>query len=320
MKNYIYALVDPRNSQIRYIGKCVNLRKRYSSTFTFELNTDKDTHKTLWIKSLFKETGQYPILEIIRVVDSQYIVETEIFCINEYRRLGCDLTNTAKGGIGGNTGNYQKPNIETLRKLKQNKRKTNLKGTKQTSEHIAKRMANMNFEEIHKKVQAKQVRRRFYEKLFNAEKRTAWNKGLTVSEEVKKKVSEGMKRYVESLSPEEYKAYKAKATEKGLAKIHEEVKAGLREHPAKGNIPWNKGIEVPKEIHQKAWETRRKNTIYQRDYLKIIAEHSGESISKVERALKGQSDKVSAESCKKIWDSYYALGDQVSGLKVKLLS
>lgn len=63
MKNvYIYALIDPRNDQVRYIGKANNPEERYTNHFNSA--RDKNTHKRNWINSV-RNDGYRPELLIL---------------------------------------------------------------------------------------------------------------------------------------------------------------------------------------------------------------------------------------------------------------
>lgn len=55
MKNvYIYALIDPRNNYVRYIGKANNPKERYKNHNN--ASRDKNTHKRNWINDLRKNS------------------------------------------------------------------------------------------------------------------------------------------------------------------------------------------------------------------------------------------------------------------------
>ncbi|OHC00341.1 MAG: hypothetical protein A2Z57_04420 [Planctomycetes bacterium RIFCSPHIGHO2_12_39_6] len=60
---YIYTLSDPRNNQVRYVGKTNNLRTRFIN----HLREDYKGRKPNWIKSL-KNKGLLPIIEAVDFV------------------------------------------------------------------------------------------------------------------------------------------------------------------------------------------------------------------------------------------------------------
>lgn len=95
----IYVLVDPRDGQVRYVGQTTKtVKSRLASHISRARNSKRNTHSSNWIRVLLKES-LVPLIEIIREVSEEYKDETEIFCIAEYRRLGCRLTNVAEGGM-----------------------------------------------------------------------------------------------------------------------------------------------------------------------------------------------------------------------------
>jgi excinuclease UvrABC nuclease subunit len=62
---YIYCLKDPRNNEIRYVGKAVNLEKRLYGHI--HNGKDRNIHKTNWIQSILNE-GLEPIIEELEIV------------------------------------------------------------------------------------------------------------------------------------------------------------------------------------------------------------------------------------------------------------
>lgn len=96
---YIYALVDPINKEIRYVGKTFDLQKRFSN----HLRDPERTHKTNWIKSLVKKEF-VPIIQILEMFDDSQQLEWEFserFWILILRGIGCNLTNLESGGRSG---------------------------------------------------------------------------------------------------------------------------------------------------------------------------------------------------------------------------
>jgi len=105
---FIYALKDPRDNKIRYIGKANDPHERYSN----HINKcrDKNTHKRNWINNLRNEKLR-PILEILEEVPIEEWKEFEKMYIKTYSDEGCDLMNYTEGGDGctfGNKTSYKK--------------------------------------------------------------------------------------------------------------------------------------------------------------------------------------------------------------------
>ena len=112
MKNvYIYALIDPRDNQVRYIGKANNPNDRYRAHNNSA--RDKDTHKRNWINNVRKD-GLRPELLILDEVPIDNWQYWERFYISLYKTFGFILLNYTTGGDGatfGNSGSWKKGNV-----------------------------------------------------------------------------------------------------------------------------------------------------------------------------------------------------------------
>jgi group I intron endonuclease len=95
----IYALVDPRTQECRYVGKANNIhtRLRKNNTSAHKLRA---THKNSWLKNLHSD-GLAPDVVVLEVVPKACWVEAERFWVQYMRFLGCRLTNSTDGGDGG---------------------------------------------------------------------------------------------------------------------------------------------------------------------------------------------------------------------------
>lgn len=98
-KYLIYALKDPRNNEIRYIGKSsIGMDRPKQHNKPSELI--KKTHKTNWIKSLKNEGLDY-IIEVLENCESEeQVMQQEIYWIKFHKELGTNLTNLTDGGEG----------------------------------------------------------------------------------------------------------------------------------------------------------------------------------------------------------------------------
>ena len=108
---FIYALSDPRNNQVRYIGKANNPEDRYTNHFNSA--RDKNTHKRNWINNVRKD-GLRPELIIIDEVPKSEWQYWEKFYISLFKTWGFSLVNYTEGGDGstfGNSGSWKKGNI-----------------------------------------------------------------------------------------------------------------------------------------------------------------------------------------------------------------
>ena len=95
---YIYSLKDPRDNQIKYIGKANNIDTRLY-THTVNCNLVKNTPKIQWIKSL-KDKGLKPIIEEIDCVLKSEWQFWEKHYISLYKSWGFNLLNKTIGGEG----------------------------------------------------------------------------------------------------------------------------------------------------------------------------------------------------------------------------
>jgi len=91
----IYALLDPRDNQIRYIGKAKNLKKRVIE----HLKLRERTYKNNWLKSIVA-LGLKPKVKVLEIVNDDDWQDKERYYIKYYKDLGCRLTNMTEGGEG----------------------------------------------------------------------------------------------------------------------------------------------------------------------------------------------------------------------------
>lgn len=97
-KYIIYALVDPRTLEWRYVGKSSSgLRRPRQHMLNSSLNKE-DSHKNRWLKSLInkKLKPQVLILEELPTID--LLDQAEVEWISESKRQGHKLTNWTEGG------------------------------------------------------------------------------------------------------------------------------------------------------------------------------------------------------------------------------
>lgn len=96
MKSVIYAISDPRTSEIRYVGRTVNYQRRVS-----EHKSGRGSARSgNWIRSLLAQ-GIMPDFHILEdVPEREQLKEREQWWIAEGRRLGWNLTNLTDGGDG----------------------------------------------------------------------------------------------------------------------------------------------------------------------------------------------------------------------------
>ncbi len=171
---YIYSLEDPRKNKPRYIGKTVNVKKRLCAHIRRAKNKGNSTYKDNWIRKLLSE-GVEPVLVIVDKVEGKQSNFWEQHYISLYKSWGFSLTNGTDGGDGGSTMLGVKQTKETVEK-RTNTRRNN--GRPWVSEEQKVKMRNNNL----------------------GGKNPSW--GLKRSDEVKLKMSEGMKGKTKNYSEE----------------------------------------------------------------------------------------------------------------------
>jgi group I intron endonuclease len=92
---YIYSLKDPRDYQIKYIGKTVDIDRRRKEHS--QIHRNKKSRKNSWVAHLVKN-GMQPIMEILEECEKSKWVEREKYWIRYYKELGFDLKNMTLGG------------------------------------------------------------------------------------------------------------------------------------------------------------------------------------------------------------------------------
>lgn len=139
----IYALTDPRDEAVRYVGKTRNLKLRMYA----HKHDKRRTHKFFWLNSLFKEglTPGVIILQELTTEAEEQWRDAEAFWINKYKAAGERLTNLMEGGYGiTKHSELSKAKMaESQRNLSPEKRANQSQGKlgiKQTAEHVINRM------------------------------------------------------------------------------------------------------------------------------------------------------------------------------------
>lgn len=108
---YIYTLSDPRNNQVRYVGKTNNPKQRRSAHGV--LTREQKSRKKNWVKHL-KSLGLKPVFEIIEEVNIDGWKEAEKFWITQFKAWGFRLLNHTSGGDGltfGNSTSFKKGQV-----------------------------------------------------------------------------------------------------------------------------------------------------------------------------------------------------------------
>lgn len=86
---YLYTLEHPITNEVRYVGKTINIKRRYKQ----HLYDKRSSHKASWVKSL-KNDSLKPIMTIIEECTIDTWQEREIYWITQFD----NLTNHLNGG------------------------------------------------------------------------------------------------------------------------------------------------------------------------------------------------------------------------------
>jgi hypothetical protein len=202
-KCYIYALVDPRNNSIRYIGKTNNLTTRKKRHIQESLKSKSgSTKKHDWIKKVYSLGYEIDIIEIDIVSKTEWQY-WEMFYIDLFKTWGFSLTNMTNGGEG--IDNPWKYLTETQR----NNRIDQLKKRLQSVEYKEKqRLARLGktYDEIYGEIRAKEIKNKKSEFL---KKNNPSKKGRTNSDyNIQKSIETNTKIYEITFPNGEIKQFK----------------------------------------------------------------------------------------------------------------
>lgn len=247
MKTYIYALIDPRTNEIRYIGKALNTRKRYNSHICG--SKSNKTHKDKWINNLLS-CEKKPILEVLETCNEENCAEKEQYWIKYYREQGCDLTNLTDGGEGS-----VNPSEETREKLRNAalRQWSNVSNRKEQSDRLKKIFSN----EAYRKEHSNRM------KIILSDPKV--RKKRSISQKKRLENPENHPHYGKTgeLAPMHGKKHTEESKEKNrIAHIGKTQSEESRQKKREANF---KRYSDPKErekastYSKKAWETRRKN-------------------------------------------------------------
>ncbi len=92
----IYALKDPRDGQIRYVGQT---KRTPEKRLYFHLKDQRKTRNRSWLASL-SSAGLSAEIEVLELVEDGRWADRERFWIAHYRSVGCNLNNHTDGGEG----------------------------------------------------------------------------------------------------------------------------------------------------------------------------------------------------------------------------
>ncbi len=177
-ENVIYALLEPKTNEIRYIGKAKNLELRLRK-HAQSSKLKENTHKNNWIKSLLKSGEKFIVVVIDSALTNDELNKKEVKWISYYKTIGCRLTNATNGGDGG------KLSQESISKMKETKKKN-----PQKPYWIGKKFEKEHCENLSKSKKGYVTNDETKEKLSKSHKGlNTWSKDRKLSEETKIKMS-----------------------------------------------------------------------------------------------------------------------------------
>lgn len=174
---FIYGLWDPRNYQLRYIGKSDNPQERLKWHLRDAKHLVSSTHVYNWIRSLLREDLE-PCLEILEEVLINDWEQSEKAWIEQCKLFGVRLTNMTDGGDGVTM------TPEIRRKIGKANTPGPMKGRKHTPETIRKIIENrgpMTISDEERKARSERNQWRG---------KDGWMKGKRFTESHKQKISE----------------------------------------------------------------------------------------------------------------------------------
>lgn len=272
---YIYGLFDPRDNQLRYVGKTINLENRLRDHISWAIQDDP-CPKSDWIKELLA-LGLEPKIDILEKTTEKDWAELEIKWIATCRILGLKIFNVANGGPNPPDWMGRKQSVYHVQKRVEARQ---AKGNYQHSEETRKKISE------HRKGKAtgpnnpfygKQHSKEIMDRIIKANKgKISTFKGKHHSEETKQKISEANRG--KQLS-EEHKQKLSKAF------IGRKMSPEFSEKLRQANLGKHLSDETKKKLRQanlgKQHSEETKQKISQLSKDKVFPADFGEKMSKI---------------------------------------
>ena len=116
MKTYIYILEDPNTKEVRYVGKTVNIKKRfYQHTNKKIQESSRRRYLSNWLLKLLNNK-QKPIMIIIDEIEGDW-EWLEQYWIEQFKQWGFKLVNLTNGGDGVSGFIHKKETIIKLSEM-----------------------------------------------------------------------------------------------------------------------------------------------------------------------------------------------------------
>lgn len=95
----VYALIDPRDNKVRYVGVTTQGIKKRFNEHNKQVRDGELTYKANWIRSLWRN-GLNPKIAVLESGYGDSFRDAEIWWIQFFRDFGVELTNLTDGGDG----------------------------------------------------------------------------------------------------------------------------------------------------------------------------------------------------------------------------
>lgn len=186
MKTFIYILIDPRDNQVRYVGKTKNITRRFNQHIS-EASKVR-TYKNNWLLQL-KLNKLRPEMVIIDECEDNSWILLEQWYIEIFKSWGYKLTNLTKGGEG--LCGYI-PTQETLQKISRSNKGRTI--SLETRQKISAALKGRKFSEEMKKRSSEVAKKRGIsketrDKMIKSKQTSGWKH----SQESKDKISQKLK-------------------------------------------------------------------------------------------------------------------------------
>jgi hypothetical protein len=93
----VYGLIDPRNGELRYVGKTTQTATRRLGQHICRASRDR-SHRATWVRSLTRAGVRPEMVALEEHATELALDEAEVWWIAYLRSIGCDLTNGTDGG------------------------------------------------------------------------------------------------------------------------------------------------------------------------------------------------------------------------------
>lgn len=149
-KLLIYGLFDPRDGQLRYVGKTEGaLNTRLNHHVHRALKQKTNTYKANWIRSVIAAGHRPEIVELEAAESAEALVEAEVWNIAHWRSLGCRLTNLTGGGEGASGYRHTEETKARLSEMLKGKpgRRAGKKHTAEARAQVSRTKTGLNEEQ-----------------------------------------------------------------------------------------------------------------------------------------------------------------------------